>query len=355
MSLGSNRCICDAGRYQSAPSRFRRADRPVRCRGVGDVRLGLMIDGEDGWTIDAWVRLVVTAEEAGFTSVLCSDHLRHARRPGQGGLDPYVACAVAAHATSRITLGTLVSPIWRRPPVELARTAATLDAIAPGRVEIGVGLGSDGRELADYGYEVGSGATAYARLDEYLELMHLLLGDGVRGPFRGRFHSVATTVLPPTPSVRPRFIVGKRGGRRSVAVAARWADEYNTVAATPPAVAAIRQTLDEAAAATGRTVGLSVMTDALVGGSPSELARRAARHEDICGWIAADRLLAAPPPSFLVGDVPEIGRRIDAYARAGADRVLLKIADVADLDAVRELGALAHAGENPQRGAASSA
>lgn len=318
------------------------------------MRLGLMVDGEDGWSIDDWERFVVTADEAGFDAVLCSDHLRHPRRSDRGGLDPFLACAVAARATSRVTLGTLASPIWRRPPVELARLTITLAAIAPGRVDVGVGLGSDPRELTDFGYRIASGAAAYAQLDEYLELTHLLLGGGDGGPFRGRFHTVESTALTPVPAVRPRILVGKRGGPRSIAVAARWADEYNTVAVGPPAVAAIRQALNRAVARTGRTVRLSVMTDALVGGSAVDLARRAVRHEEICGWIAADQLLASPPPAFLVGSVADLRTRLDAYAAAGTDRVLLKIADITDLDAVRELGALVQADGRPHRGEASS-
>lgn len=319
------------------------------------MRLGLMVDGEDGWSIDDWERFVVTADEAGFAGVLCSDHLRHPRRADRGGLDPFLACAVAARATSHVSLGTLASPIWRRPPVELARLAITLAAIAPGRVEIGVGLGSDPRELADFGYRIASGAPAYAQLDEYLELTHLLLRGGDGRPFRGRFHAVESTALAPVPPVRPRILVGKRGGPRSIAVAARWADEYNTVAVRPRAVAAIRQALDRAVASADRTVGLSVMTDALVGGSAADLARRARRHEEICGWIAADQLLASPPPAFLVGSVADLRARLGEYAAAGTDRMLLKIADVTDLDAVRELGTLVHPDDRPHRGEESSA
>jgi alkanesulfonate monooxygenase SsuD/methylene tetrahydromethanopterin reductase-like flavin-dependent oxidoreductase (luciferase family) len=323
------------------------------------VKIALLVDGEAGVTMDRWLALVRTAEDCGLDAVLLSDHLRDRRPEPRPGLEPFTACAAAAAGTRRLRLGTLTSPIGRRHPAELAKIAGSLDQLAPGRLDLGVGLGSDPAEFAAFGLPRPAGPPGYRQLDEYLQVLALLLRPpGEAGvSFAGQYYRLDSARLDPRPPRSPRVVLGKRGRARSVAIAARWADEYNTVAVDPAAAAVIRARLDAAlrAAERRRPLALSVMTDVLIGADRAELAERARRHEALHGWISADRLLARPPEQFLVGTPDRLAPRIAGYAAAGVDRMILKCADVADLEAVRQLGALAEAvrGQStPQRGPA---
>jgi alkanesulfonate monooxygenase SsuD/methylene tetrahydromethanopterin reductase-like flavin-dependent oxidoreductase (luciferase family) len=78
------------------------------------MKLGLLVEVEEGLTWERWRTVFGAAERLGFDSIWVSDHLCSASSPGQGGLDAWVAWAAAAE-TSRIGLGTLVSSVTFRP------------------------------------------------------------------------------------------------------------------------------------------------------------------------------------------------------------------------------------------------
>src|SRR5262249_4613224 len=86
-------------------------------------------------------------EEAGWDGLFVWDHVVHdkAKRQGQPFGDPWMLLTAAALATSRIRMGTLVTPVPRRRPEQLARQVATLDALSDGRGIFGAGLGGLGR------------------------------------------------------------------------------------------------------------------------------------------------------------------------------------------------------------------
>ncbi|MGH3431577.1 MAG: LLM class flavin-dependent oxidoreductase, partial [Thermocrispum sp.] len=81
-------------------------------------------------------RTAVAAEQAGWDALFLWDHVVHDKleRRGQAFGDPWMLLTAAALATKRIRLGTLVTPVARRRPEQLARQDATLDAVSGGRV-----------------------------------------------------------------------------------------------------------------------------------------------------------------------------------------------------------------------------
>src|SRR5205823_2503436 len=107
-------------------------------------------------------------ERLGFDSVWLSDHLESPWQPGRHGLDPFVALTVAAAESTRIQLGTLVSPITFRPPAILGRMAEAIDALAPGRFVLGLGLGWNADEHAAHGLAFPSARERLAALSEGL-------------------------------------------------------------------------------------------------------------------------------------------------------------------------------------------
>src|SRR5487761_1843765 len=105
------------------------------------MRVCLMIEGQEGVTWDEWVALARAVESAGLEGLFRSDHYSSFHGEPGGALDAWATLAALAAVTSRIRLGTLVSPATFRHPSELARVAVTADHVSGGRIEVGVGAG----------------------------------------------------------------------------------------------------------------------------------------------------------------------------------------------------------------------
>ncbi|MEV0589257.1 LLM class flavin-dependent oxidoreductase [Nonomuraea sp. NPDC050310] len=156
------------------------------------------------------------AERAGWEAMFVWDHLAFAW--GVPSADPFVVLAGAARATSRIRLGTAVTPIARHRPEQLAQTVATLDRLSGGRVVLGAGLGGVQAEFTAFGTPYPSGA----QLDEALDVLGALLaGEEVR--HAGAHYAIDGVRLAPLPVQRPRVPIWI-GGTSPAAVrrAERW-------------------------------------------------------------------------------------------------------------------------------------
>lgn len=171
----------------------------------------------DAARVVAWAR---EAEAAGFDGVFLWDHVQWRGRVAP--LDPWVVLGAVALATTRVRLGTLVTPLSRRRPVVVAKQLATLDHLSDGRAVLGVGLGAPAdRDFSDLGEEADARVRA-AMLDEGLELIDSLL----RGPtsFAGQHFRVEADLLP-RPVQRPRppvWVGGVVPNRRPLERARRW-------------------------------------------------------------------------------------------------------------------------------------
>lgn len=168
---------------------------------------------------DRLVEAAQAAEAAGWEALLVWDHLAYAW--GVPSADPWVVLAAAAQATTRLKLGTAVTPLPRRRPAVVAGTVATLDRLSGGRVIFGAGLGGVAVEFTAFGEPDGTSDRA-AMLDEGLDVVTALWsGQPVR--HAGRFYQVNGVTLAPLPMQRPRVPVWIGGtsapARRR---AARW-------------------------------------------------------------------------------------------------------------------------------------
>ena len=101
------------------------------------MRIGLMVEGQNGLTWERWIHILKLAERLGFPTVMRSDH--YFIGPQQDTLEAYLSFAVAARETSRIRFGPLVSPVTFRSPVDVGRMAAQLDHLSGGRFVMGLG------------------------------------------------------------------------------------------------------------------------------------------------------------------------------------------------------------------------
>ena len=166
------------------------------------------------------------AEAAGWDALFVWDHVVHDKRMrrGQPFGDPWMLLTAAALATSRLRLGTLVTPVARRRPEQLARQVATLDALSGGRVVFGAGLGGPIEdEFASFGDTTDSVVLA-ERLDEGLELLSRYWS-GETVDHDGPHYRVRQTALLPATVQRPRppvWIAGYWPNRRPMRRAAKW-------------------------------------------------------------------------------------------------------------------------------------
>jgi F420-dependent oxidoreductase-like protein len=191
----------------------------------------LMIEGQEGVTWDQWRALAATAEEAGFEALFRSDHYESlGGGDNTGSLDAWSTINALAALTTTLRLGTLVSPGTFRHPSVLARMATTADHVSGGRVELGIGAGWHEGEHRSFGFPFDTVRDRFDRLEEQIEIVHR---SWQQDPFdfEGRFYRLERCDAQPKPvqDPHPNLILGGGAGPRGAALAARWADEYNTV------------------------------------------------------------------------------------------------------------------------------
>lgn len=309
------------------------------------MRVCLMVEGQEdvGW--DEWVALARACEDHGLDGLFRSDHyLSVFGRLECGSLDAWTTLAGLAAITSTLRLGTLVSPATFRHPAVLAKSVVTVDHISGGRVELGIGAGWHEPEHERLGFPFPPTRERIDALAEQLELVHRQWGDEPFSFDGAHVRMVDANPFPkPVQRPHPPLIVGGSAGPRSVALAARWADEYNTVFATPDECRERRERVVAACEHEGREpLRFSLMTGLLIGADRDDLhdrARRLAalREEELPGGDPA-AYVAALPPSWIVGTPDEAIEQLRAFAEAGVEGVMLQHLLHRDLDAVALLG-----------------
>lgn len=181
---------------------------------------GLDVANQGAGSDPRWVvKLAQAAEQAGWDGLFMWDHWSFAWGMPSG--DPWVILAAVAQATSKLRLGTAITPLSRRRPHVVANTLATLDLVSNGRMVFGAGLGGVLEELAAFG-EVTDPKTRATMLDEGLEVVaRLLAGEKVK--HHGAYYTIDDVQLLPHSLQRPRLPIwiGAESGN-ALRRAARW-------------------------------------------------------------------------------------------------------------------------------------
>ncbi|MFF4578771.1 LLM class flavin-dependent oxidoreductase [Streptomyces sp. NPDC001389] len=169
-------------------------------------------------------KVAAAAEQAGWDGLFVWDHVLHRRHQGRPFADPWILLTAAALATSRIRIGTLLTPVPRYRPQQLARQVATLDRLTGGRVVFAAGLGGPAEdEYHSFGDTAGPRVLA-ERLDEGLDLL-TRFWSGEPVDHRGRHYEVRDVTLLPATVQRPGppvWIGGFWPHRAPMRRAARW-------------------------------------------------------------------------------------------------------------------------------------
>jgi F420-dependent oxidoreductase-like protein len=292
------------------------------------MRLCLMVEGQEDVTWEGWRALAGACEQSGIETLFRSDHyLSVEGAHTRGSLDAWTTLAALAAVTTTLRLGTLVSPATFRHPAVLAKSVTTVDRISAGRAELGMGAGWLAAEHAAFGFPFPPLRERMERLEEQLEIVRRLWADG-GASYAGRHFGFGPVDAQPKPVQRPgpRLLLGGDAGPRSVRLAARFADEYNSHNATPDECGARRARVAEACEREGREpLPFSLMTGFLVGADRRELLERARR---LAAWrrldSEPDELLGSLPASWVVGTVPEALEQLRELSEAGVARVMLQ-------------------------------
>jgi F420-dependent oxidoreductase-like protein len=299
--------------------------------------LRIFVEPQQGATYDDQLAVARTAEASGFGAFFRSDHYLAMDVDGlPGPTDAWTTLAGLARETSTIRLGTLVTSATFRYPGPLAITVAQVDQMSGGRVDFGLGAGWYAAEHEAYAIPFPDLKERFDRLTESLAVIHGLWTTpvGEKFSYAGEHYTVTDSPALPKPaqSPTPPIVIGGAGKKRSAALAAQYAAEFNVPFAPAERVEAAFGRVRAAVADRGRPADDMTYSAALVvcaGRDDAEVARRADAIGRDLGDLRRDGL---------AGSADEIVDKIGRYAEIGASRIYLQVLDMADLDHVEFIG-----------------
>jgi F420-dependent oxidoreductase-like protein len=294
--------------------------------------IAIMIEGQDGLNWERWRRLAEAAESLGFAGLYRSDHFTNASGPHRDSLEMWISFAYLAAETRRIEFGPMVSPVSFRNPVITAWSAAAVDDLSGGRFHLGLGAGWQQREHESHGFDLLDLDGRFRRFEEGIQVVRALLLGEEPSRFDGEYFSLDDALLLPRPKRPggPPIVIGGNGVRRTLPLAARYADEWNGVLTTPERITELNSTLDRCAEQEGRNPGdirRTLMHRVTIGRNDSEL------QEKLCE-VDVDNLRQR---GALIGTPGEIVEAAGRFREAGVQRLMAQWIIMDDIDGLELL------------------
>ncbi len=296
------------------------------------MQLRIFTEPQQGATYDTLLALARTAEDLGFDAFFRSDHyLKMGDASGlPGPTDAWITLAGLARDTSRIRLGTLVTSATFRNVGPFAVTVAQVDQMSGGRVELGLGAGWFDAEHEAGGIAFPPLGERFDRLEDQLAILTGMWATPIGETFdyEGRHHRIVGSPGLPKPVQQPHppIIIGGGGPKRTPALAARYAAEFNTPFVPQSFFQSQCARVRAACEQIGRDPSSIVSSAALVlacGRDEAEVKRRAA---------AIGREPAELRENGAAGTPDEVAATLRSWQAAGAERIYLQVLDLADLE-----------------------
>jgi F420-dependent oxidoreductase-like protein len=296
--------------------------------------VAIMIEGQYGLNWPRWQKLAAAVEELGFAGLYRSDHFTNNTPPDKDSLELWVSLTWLASHTKRIEFGPLVTPVSVQNPVLTARMAMAVDDLSGGRLTLGLGAGWQEREHSLFGFDLLPLKERFDRFEEGLEVITRLLKSDRPVTYEGSYYQLRGASLLPRPARPggPRILIGGNGEKRTLPLAARYADEWNAVFAPPAEFARLNAALDELLKAQGRakkSVRRSLMTGVRFGRTRKELDEKLA-----AGNQTKEELRKR---GIVVGVGEEVKEQLLEREKAGVQRVMLQWLDLDDLKGLAAL------------------
>jgi F420-dependent oxidoreductase-like protein len=302
---------------------------------VDTIAFRIFTEPQQGASYVDLLRVARSAEDAGYDAFFRSDHyLRMGSGTGEPGpTDAWVTLAGLARDTDTIRLGTLVTAATFRHPSPLAISVAQVDQMSGGRVEFGLGAGWYADEHTAYGLPFPAIGERFEILEEQLEIITGLWRTqaGTTFSFQGKHYQLADApaLVKPAQNPMPPVILGGGGPRRTPALAARFANEFNQAFTDVDTAATQFERVDAACAEIGRdprSMRRSMSLALCVGKDDAEVARRAAAI-----GREADELRR----NGLAGTPAELVDKLGTWReRTGVTTSYLQVLDLSDLDQI---------------------
>jgi len=296
--------------------------------------IAIMLEGQNGLTWPRWQKVAAAVEDLGFAGLYRSDHFTNANPPDLDSLELWTSLTWLASHTKRIEFGPLVSPVSFRHPALTARMAAAVDDLSGGRLTLGLGAGWQEREHRLFGFDLLPLKERFDRFEEGLEVITRLLKSSEPATFEGKYFQLreATLLPPPQRPGGPPILIGGNGEKRTMSLAAKYADEWNAVYIPPAEFARLNARLDELLRAQGRdprTVRRSLMTGLRFGRTRQELEEKLSARNQTAGELR--------PRGVIVGVGQEIKEQLGELDKVGVQRVMLQWLDLDDLEGMEAL------------------
>jgi F420-dependent oxidoreductase-like protein len=280
-------------------------------------------------TIEELVGLWQRIEAAGYGWISIWDHFYAADLTG----NPHCHEAVAAHTalactTSRVRCGSLVYCVGYRHPAVLAKALTTIDHVSNGRADIGLGAGWSQVEYDAYGIPFPPVGTRMDMLEEAAACVRGLLHEEAT-TFDGEHFQLRDAQCVPRPvQAKLPVWIGGGGEKRTLRIAAEYADGWNIPFVAPDEFARKRSVLHRHCEEVGR--------------DPAEIrcavnVGLAWREEDLEPQFGNLRL--AVRPGVLMGSDDEVLARIAEYVTAGADQLNIAVRAPWDPEGLERLAA----------------
>ncbi len=276
--------------------------------------------------IDLWHRI----ESMGFEFISIWDHFYAADLTG----GPNCLEAVSMHAalaanTTRVTCGSLVYSVGYRHPAVLAKAITSIDQLSGGRAAIGLGAGWSQLEYDAYGIPFPSVKTRLDQLEEAAACVRGLLRDETT-TFDGAHFQLKDAKNEPRPIQRELPIwIGGGGEKRTLRIAARFADWWNVPFIAPEEFARKKGILVQHCEEVGRDPAAV---------RPSINVGLAWREEDFEPQFGRMRMFVRP--GVLTGSEDEVRDRVGQYVDAGAEQINIAIRAPWDLDGLERLASV---------------
>jgi len=299
------------------------------------LEIAIMLEGQNGLTWSRWQKIAAAVEDSGFAGLYRSDHFTNADGPDKDSLECWTSLTWLASHSKRIEFGPLVSPFSFRHPAITARMAIAVDDLSGGRLTLGLGGGWQEREHTMFGLPLLEKKARFERFNEGLEVVTRLLKSDEPATYEGKYFQLRAASLLPRPARAggPKILVGGNGEKKTLGLAARYADEWNAVFLPPAEWSRKKAILDGLLKAAGRdpkSVRRSMMTGLRFGRSKKDLEAQLAR-----GSHPSEELRQR---GLVVGTGPEIKEQLNVLEKAGLQRVMLQWLDLDDVDGLKALG-----------------
>jgi F420-dependent oxidoreductase-like protein len=294
------------------------------------MKLGVMIESQEGVGWTEWKNIVQWTEELGFESLWRSDHFFSffGGTRNIDSLDTMIAHTYTAMASSRIKFGPLVLAMTFRHPAVLARMAAAVDQLSGGRFILGVGAGWNETEHHAYGIELPPVKRRMDNLEESIQVIKALF-ENESATYKGQIYTLTDAPMNPKPAQKPmQLLIGGGGEQRTLRMVAKYATEWNAPIAGGLEVfkhkSEVLEQHCEAVKRDPKTIDRSVMTSYIAGETQAEVDAKvkAAIENAPPRFRSADP--SRPPMTALWGTPAQIVEQIKEIEEAGISRIMLQ-------------------------------